>query len=108
MKFKETPIPSFLQQSGKGGLYLHGVNDQVTVVDLWTMAVLICLIPIPARVRESVLYSEQKKNTSIVVDDTSTGALQPGEANLTQAQTMDQFQEDKVRPGIVEDTYIDT
>ena len=58
--------------------------------------------------RESVLYSEQKKNTSIVVDDTSTGALQPGEANLTQAQTMDQFQEDKVRPGIVENTYIDT
>ena len=58
--------------------------------------------------RESVLYSEQKKNISIVVDDTSTGALLPGEANLTQAQTMDQFQEDKVRPGIAENTYIDT
>ena len=36
-----------------------------------------------------------------MVDDTSTGALQPGEANLTQAQTTD-----KVRPGIAENTYI--
>ena len=42
-----------------------------------------------------------------MVDDTSTGALQPGEANLTQAQTMDWFQEDKKRPGIAENTYID-
>ena len=43
-----------------------------------------------------------------MVDDTSAGALLPGEANLTQAQTMDWFQEDKVRPGIAENTYIDT
>ena len=30
-------------------------------------------------VRESVLYSDLKKNTSIMVDDTSVGALLPGE-----------------------------
>ena len=35
-----------------------------------------------------------------MVDDTSAGALLPGEANLTQAQTMDWFRGDKVRPGI--------
>ena len=36
-----------------------------------------------------------------MVDNTSAGALLPGEANLTQAQTaMDWFQGDKVRPGI--------
>ena len=32
-----------------------------------------------AEVRESVLYSDLKKNTSIMVDDTSAGALLPGE-----------------------------
>ena len=50
MKFKETPIPNFLQQSGRGGLYLHGVNGEVMVVDSWAMAVLIWLIPLSARV----------------------------------------------------------
>ena len=50
MKFKETPIPNFLQQSGKGGLYLYRVNGEAMVVDSWTMAMLIWLIPLSARV----------------------------------------------------------
>ena len=36
-------------------------------------------------IRESVLCSDKKKNTSVMVDDTSVGALLPGEANPTQA-----------------------
>ena len=41
-----------------------------------------------------------EKECMIMVDDTSTGALLPGEANPSQAQTMEWFQGDKVRPGI--------
>ena len=35
-----------------------------------------------------------------MVDDTSAGALPPGEANPTQAYTVDWFHGDEVRPGI--------
>ena len=45
----------------------------------------------------SILYSsrkKKKKNTSVGVDSTSTGALLPGEANPTHTQTMEFFHED--------------
>ena len=54
-----------------------------------------CISLVKRRQRDQFFIQvEKKKNTSIGVDGTSTGALLPGEANPTHTQTMEFFHDD--------------